>query len=156
MLNKLSHAIKGLYQTESEYLNGNILILFYQTFFVPRFMLGLAGLPAVLQFLGFIFMPESPRWLIVSKQEEKARRVLQSLRGQLDIEEEYDSIRASCVESQQDEHIACKNLDILQYITAVSGTGIVVLEDVHKTTIFEISKNQWCVDKYMYSYQKKD
>lgn len=72
-------------------------------------MLGLAGVPAVLQFLGFILMPESPRWLIVSKQEEKARRVLQSLRGQLDIEEEYESIRSSCVESERDEQISCKD-----------------------------------------------
>ncbi|KAH3880845.1 hypothetical protein DPMN_004767 [Dreissena polymorpha] len=63
-------------------------------------MLGLSGVPAVLQFLGFIFMPESPRWLIVSRQEELARRVLQTIRGQLDIEEEYESIKTSCAESE--------------------------------------------------------
>ncbi|WAR27047.1 MYCT-like protein [Mya arenaria] len=49
---------------------------------------------------------ESPRWLIMSRQEEKARRVLQSMRGQLDIEDEYESIKMACVEVERDEQIS--------------------------------------------------
>ena len=73
-----------------------------------RYMLGLAGIPSFILFIGFIFMPESPRWLISSQQEEKARRVLQTMRGQLDIEEEYESIKANCLETQQNEDLSCK------------------------------------------------
>ncbi|KAG7294011.1 hypothetical protein NEMBOFW57_004072 [Staphylotrichum longicolle] len=37
--------------------------------------------PAVLLFVGMIFMPFSPRWLIHHGREEEARKVLSSLRG---------------------------------------------------------------------------
>jgi hypothetical protein len=37
--------------------------------------------PAVVLFVGMIFMPFSPRWLIHHGREEEARKVLSSLRG---------------------------------------------------------------------------
>lgn len=38
-------------------------------------MLGLGGVPSVIQFIGFIFMPESPRWLVTKGKDEDARDV---------------------------------------------------------------------------------
>ena len=76
-------------------------------------MLGLAGIPSFILFVGFIFMPESPRWLIRTHQEERARRVLQTMRGQLDIEDEYESIKANCLEAQQNEDLSCKYMYIV-------------------------------------------
>ncbi|XP_064795086.1 proton myo-inositol cotransporter-like [Oncorhynchus masou masou] len=67
-----------------------------------RYMLGLSMVPAVLQFVGFLFLPESPRWLIQKGLTQKARRVLSQIRGNQNIDEEYDSIKNSIEEEDKD------------------------------------------------------
>ena len=64
-------------------------------------MLGLAGVPAVIQFIGFLFMPESPRWLVQRGEDEKAKSVLQKIRGRSDVEMELDEVRQSCDEDRR-------------------------------------------------------
>uniref|UniRef100_A0A1A8JDI2 Proton myo-inositol cotransporter n=1 Tax=Nothobranchius kuhntae TaxID=321403 RepID=A0A1A8JDI2_NOTKU len=67
-----------------------------------RYMLGLSVVPAVIQFMGFLFLPESPRWLIQRGLTQKARRVLSQIRGHQNIDEEYDSIKNSIEEEEKD------------------------------------------------------
>nr|XP_005173513.2 proton myo-inositol cotransporter-like [Danio rerio] len=67
-----------------------------------RYMLGLSVIPALLQFLGFLFLPESPRWLIQKGLTQKARRVLSQIRGNQNIDEEYDTIKSSIEEEEKD------------------------------------------------------
>lgn len=67
-----------------------------------RYMLGLSVVPALLQFLGFLFLPESPRWLIQKGLTQKARRVLSQIRGNQNIDEEYDTIKSSIEEEDKD------------------------------------------------------
>ena len=57
------------YVVATSYFLQNTNIKFYSN----RFMLGLAGIPSLIQFFGFIFMPESPRWLVGKDREFEAR-----------------------------------------------------------------------------------
>jgi MFS transporter, SP family, arabinose:H+ symporter len=57
-----------------------------------RWMLGVAALPAVGFFLGLLFIPESPRWLISHGQREKGRRVLARIYGVLQADVEVKAV----------------------------------------------------------------
>ncbi|XP_060251922.1 solute carrier family 2, facilitated glucose transporter member 5 isoform X2 [Ovis aries] len=56
-------------------------------------LLGLTGIPAVLQLLFLPFFPESPRYLLIQKKdEEAAKRALRRLRGWHDVDAEIEEI----------------------------------------------------------------
>lgn len=42
-------------------------------------MMALAGVPSLLMFFGFLFLPESPRWLVFHGKQDKAQEVLSKL-----------------------------------------------------------------------------
>ncbi|XP_035413300.1 solute carrier family 2, facilitated glucose transporter member 5-like isoform X2 [Cygnus atratus] len=57
-------------------------------------LLGLTGIPSVIQLLTLPFFPESPRYLLIQKgNEEQARQALQRLRGWDDVDDEIEEMR---------------------------------------------------------------
>lgn len=46
-----------------------------------RLMLGIIAIPAVIMFIGILFLPESPRWLYLIGRKTDSERVLKKLRG---------------------------------------------------------------------------
>ncbi len=58
-----------------------------------RWMLGLAAIPGVLLGLGMIALPETPRWLLERGRTDDARKVLRRIRGNADIEAEFQDIQ---------------------------------------------------------------
>lgn len=60
-----------------------------------RMMLGLAAIPAATLGIGMFFMPPSPRWLVSHNLVDRARTVLQRIRGTSDVQNEMQDIEAS-------------------------------------------------------------
>ncbi len=56
-------------------------------------MVGLGAVPAIILAIGILFMPESPRWLMLKEREEEARQVLKSIGRENDIDQELADIR---------------------------------------------------------------
>ncbi|XP_043726063.1 inositol transporter 1 isoform X2 [Telopea speciosissima] len=53
-----------------------------------RWMLGVAGVPAVIQFFLMLYLPESPRWLYMKNERSKAVNVLSKIYNPSRLEEE--------------------------------------------------------------------
>jgi len=67
-----------------------------ENFSLYRYMFGLAAVPSVVQFAGFIFMPETPRYLVTKGHIDKARMVLHHIYGPgVDVEQEITEISNS-------------------------------------------------------------
>ena len=72
-------------------------------------MLGLAGVPSIIQFIGFLWLPESPRWLVEKGREEDARRALIQIRKTTNIDTELNGIKEAVAEhrKEQEEGMCC-------------------------------------------------
>jgi len=73
-----------------------------------RFMLGLAAVPAVIQFVGFCFLPESPRWLIDKKKYSKAKEILMKISDDKETAEtEYESLKLISEKKSTNQSTLC-------------------------------------------------
>ena len=66
-------------------------------------MFGIVIIPALVQLIAFIFLPESPRWLVRKGQDQKAKEVLMKVHDPSIVEEEYKSIQSAEYEQRQIE-----------------------------------------------------
>ncbi|CAI9087162.1 OLC1v1021169C3 [Oldenlandia corymbosa var. corymbosa] len=67
-----------------------------------RWMLGVAGIPAVVQFLLMFFLPESPRWLYRKSKVKEARAILEKIYPPNEVEQEMQALQTS-VEAEEAE-----------------------------------------------------
>lgn len=90
-------------------------------------LLGLAICPAILQLILLPICPESPRYLLITKQwEEEARRALRRLRASNSVEEDIEEMRAEERAQQSESHISTMELICSPTLRAPLIIGIVM------------------------------
>mmetsp|Transcript_8191 Transcript_8191/g.23535 ORF Transcript_8191/g.23535 Transcript_8191/m.23535 type:complete len:692 (-) Transcript_8191:80-2155(-) len=79
-----------------------------------RYMLGLACVPSIVMFIGFLGLPESPRWFVAKGRNAEALSVLISLREtESDARQEYEEIVASMPKVDNVSNNADSTADII-------------------------------------------
>uniref|UniRef100_A0A8D8KAF4 Glucose transporter type 1 n=2 Tax=Culex pipiens TaxID=7175 RepID=A0A8D8KAF4_CULPI len=90
-------------------------------------LLGLAICPAILQLLLLPICPESPRYLLITKQwEEEARKALRRLRASNQVEEDIEEMRAEERAQQSESSISTIELICSPTLRAPLMIGIVM------------------------------
>lgn len=90
-------------------------------------LLGLAICPAILQLILLPICPESPRYLLITKQwEEEARRALRRLRASNAVEEDIEEMRAEERAQQSESHMTTMEVICSPTLRAPLIIGIVM------------------------------
>lgn len=99
-----------------------------------RWLLLAAGIPAVLQLLGTVLLPESPRWLVSHKKVRKARIALERIAGQRPIcggtkdDDTQTESRNAIVDSLLQADMSCVSGSDMSRLSRVRATKMLLSE----------------------------
>ncbi|KAG4179930.1 hypothetical protein ERO13_A10G134300v2 [Gossypium hirsutum] len=92
-----------------------------------RWMLGVSAVPAVIQFFLMLCLPESPRWLFMKNEKDKAIAVLSKIYDIARLEDEVDHLSAALEEEQQRKNTV-RYLDVFRTkeirLAFLAGAGL--------------------------------
>ncbi|RZC47528.1 hypothetical protein C5167_040469 [Papaver somniferum] len=92
-----------------------------------RWMLGVSGVPAVVQFILMLFLPESPRWLYMKNEKSEAIAVLSKIYDPDRLEVEVDLLSAALEEETLSEN-SVKYTDVFKSkeirLAFLAGAGL--------------------------------
>ncbi|XP_073299056.1 inositol transporter 4-like [Primulina huaijiensis] len=93
----------GLLITGGQFLAYLINLAFTKAPGTWRWMLGVAGVPAAVQFVLMLSLPESPRWLYRQDKVKEARAILEKIYPENEVEEEMKALQSSVEAEKADE-----------------------------------------------------
>ncbi|XP_024970611.1 inositol transporter 4 isoform X1 [Cynara cardunculus var. scolymus] len=93
----------GLLITGGQFLSYLINLAFTKAPGTWRWMLGVAGIPPIIQFVLMWFLPESPRWLYRQNKVLEARNILEKIYPTDEVEKEMKALQSSIEDEKQSE-----------------------------------------------------
>ncbi|KAL7212497.1 hypothetical protein ACSBR2_015231 [Camellia fascicularis] len=124
----------GFLITGGQFLSYLINLAFTKVRGTWRWMLGVAGLPALLQFILMLLLPESPRWLYRKGREEEAKTILRKLYPEEDVEAEIQALKES-VEAEIQEKGSSEKISLVRLLKTktvrrglIAGVGLQVFQ----------------------------
>ncbi|EYU27683.1 hypothetical protein ABFS82_13G134000 [Erythranthe guttata] len=93
----------GLLITGGQFLAYLINLAFTKAPGTWRWMLGVAAVPALVQFILMLSLPESPRWLYRHDKVKEARVILEKIYPENEVEEEMKALKSSVEAEKADE-----------------------------------------------------
>lgn len=127
----------GFLITGGQFLSYLINLAFTKAPGTWRWMLGVAGLPAVFQFVLMLFLPESPRWLYRKGRVEEAEAILRKIyTAEDEVEREIQELKES-VEAEARERGSTEKVSLAALVKTntvrrglVAGVGLQVFQQL--------------------------
>jgi len=121
-----------------------------------RVMLGAAAIPSILMFVGFQYLPESPRWLVMHGRKEEAGMVLKSVRetdreaveelneiihvcSVMEVMDRTDNEETSFIEDDNDNDDSSGRAVELENLESISP----YIEDIGNNAFPSTSRSRW-------------
>ncbi|XP_039010763.1 inositol transporter 1-like isoform X1 [Hibiscus syriacus] len=117
--------------TGGQFLSYLVNLAFTEVEGTWRWMLGVSAIPAVIQFFLMLCMPESPRWLFMKNEKDKAIAVLSNIYEIARLEDEVDHLSAAEEEERQRKKTV-RYLDVFRTkeirLAFLAGAGLQALQ----------------------------
>ncbi|XP_007025026.2 PREDICTED: probable inositol transporter 2 isoform X1 [Theobroma cacao] len=124
----------GFLITGGQFLSYLINLAFTKAPGTWRWMLGVAGLPPIVQFILMFGLPESPRWLFRKGREEEAKAILRKIYPVDEVEQEILDLKES-VEAEIREEGSSEKINIIKLLQTktvrrglTAGVGLQVFQ----------------------------